>query len=130
MQNPIAAHRLPRHHPTAMRSPPPPFTFLVAVGGGWWNERQQCDVEFVCEETRVLRQRLRKKRLRLTDDERGRRTASDDPRLRQRLATNSKLLTKGEVLNGEISTAPQCGAKKGGRAALRPRRRAKKWGTG
>jgi putative transposase len=49
-----------------------PFQFPVIVLAGWMNQRQQCVIEYLREENRVLREQLGNRRLRFTDDQRRR----------------------------------------------------------
>ena len=49
-----------------------PFQFVVIVLAGWMNQRQQNVIEYLREETRVLRKQLGERRLRFTDDQRRR----------------------------------------------------------
>src|SRR3954471_15573227 len=49
-----------------------PFHFVVIVLEGWMNQRQQDVIEYLREETRVLREQLGDRRLRFTDDQRRR----------------------------------------------------------
>ena len=49
-----------------------PWTFLVVTVAGWIQREQQLAIEYLLEENRVLKARLRGRRLRLTDDERRR----------------------------------------------------------
>ena len=60
-------------HPTLL-------TMLAALLAGWLNDRQQQAIEYLREESRVLREQLGETRIRLTDDQ------------RRRLATKGKLL--------------------------------------
>ena len=67
-----------------------PFHFLLFTFAGWINRHQQRVIEYLQEENRILKEQLRRKRLRLTDDQ------------RRRLAVTGKLLDHkvlGEVAN-------------------------------
>ena len=47
-----------------------PFGFVVIAVAGWMNQKQQHAIEYLREETRVLREQLGTRRLRFTDDQR------------------------------------------------------------
>jgi hypothetical protein len=49
-----------------------PFRFVLIALSGWMNHRQAFVIDYLCEENRVLREQLRGKRLRITDDQRRR----------------------------------------------------------
>jgi hypothetical protein len=49
-----------------------PWIFLVVTVAGWIQREQQLAIEYLLEENRVLKARLRGRRLRLTNDERRR----------------------------------------------------------
>ena len=57
-----------------------PFQLLLFTLSGWLNRRQQMMVEYLVEENRVLKEQLKGRRLRLTDDQR-RRLAAKGKRL-------------------------------------------------
>ena len=61
-----------------------PFQVLLATVSGWMNRRQGEILEYLIEENRVLKEQLKGKRLRLTDDQR-RRLAAKGKRLGRRL---------------------------------------------
>jgi putative transposase len=67
-----------------------PFRFLLTCVAGWMNQRQREAIDYLREENRVLREQLRDRRLRLTDDQ------------RRRLAAKAKGL--GRNLLGEVAT--------------------------
>ena len=54
-----------------------PLQLVLAVLSGWLNAHQAHVVDYLREENRLLKQQLRGKRLRLTDDERRRLAAKD-----------------------------------------------------
>jgi len=60
-----------------------PFRFLATAIAGWVNQQQRDSIEYLREENRVLREQLRGKRIRLTDDQR-RRLAEKAKSLRSR----------------------------------------------
>ncbi len=66
-----------------------PWTLLVVAVAGWIQREQQLAVEYLLEENRILKARLRGKRLRFTDDE------------RRRLAAKGKVL--GRKLLAEVA---------------------------
>ena len=53
-----------------MGSLPPLLTFLLMVVSGWVHRRQLIVIEFLQAENRMLKERLRGKRIRFTDEER------------------------------------------------------------
>ena len=60
-----------------MGSVPPALAFLLMVFAGWVNRQQLIVIEFLKAENRMLKERLRGRRIRFSDDERallGRRT--------------------------------------------------------
>ena len=67
-----------------------PWQILLAALAGWINQLQQEVIEYLREENRVLKEQLRGKRLRLTDDQ------------RRRLAAKGKIL--GRWVLAEIAT--------------------------
>ena len=52
-----------------MRARLDPFSFLVVSIAGWLNQRQQQVIEYLVEETRVLRGQMGPRRLRFTDNQ-------------------------------------------------------------
>ena len=66
------------------------WQFLLVVLAGWINRQQQDVIEYLAEENRVLREQLRGKRIRFTDDQ------------RRRLAAKGKAL--GRKVLGEVCT--------------------------
>jgi len=63
-----------------MNTIPPALQFLLLTFAGWVNRRQQKMIAYLLEENRVLREQLKGRRLRLTDNQ------------RRRLAAKGKLL--------------------------------------
>jgi len=61
-----------------------PLQVLLATVSGWMNRRQGEILEYLIEENRILKEQLKGKRLRLTDDQR-RRLAAKGKRLGRRL---------------------------------------------
>jgi len=61
-----------------------PLQVLISTVAGWMNRRQGEILEYLIEENRVLKEQLKGKRLRLTDDQ-GRRLAAKGKRLGRRL---------------------------------------------
>ena len=53
-----------------MGSVPPLLAFLLMIVAGWVHRQQLIVIEFLQAENRMLKQRLRGKRVRFTDDER------------------------------------------------------------
>ena len=66
------------------------WQFIVVALAGWLNQQQQDIVAYLSEENRVLREQLKGKRIRFTDDQ------------RRRLAAKGKAL--GRKVLGEICT--------------------------
>ena len=67
-----------------------PLQLLLAIFAGWVNREQGQVVAYLVEENRVLKEQLRSRRLRLTDDQRRRLAAKGKPlgrRLLTRIAT-------------------------------------------
>ena len=67
-----------------------PWQLLLVCLAGWINRQQQDVIEYLQEENRVLRSKLKGKRIRFTDDE------------RRRLAVKGKLL--GRKVLGEVAS--------------------------
>jgi len=67
-----------------------PWQLLLVALAGWINRQQQDVIEYLQEENRVLRSKLKGKRIRFTDDE------------RRRLAVKGKLL--GRKVLGEVAS--------------------------
>ncbi len=73
-----------------MRADIYPFQVLVVTLGGWINRHQEPAIEYLLEENRVLKEQLKGRRLRLTDDQRRRLAAKGKSlgrRLLHRIAT-------------------------------------------
>ncbi len=68
-----------------------PWQLLLVCLAGWINRQQQDAIEYLQEENRVLRSKLKGKRIRFTADE------------RRRLAVKGKLL--GRKILGEVATS-------------------------
>ena len=66
------------------------WQFIVVALAGWLNQQQQDIVAYLTEENRVLREQLKGKRIRFTDDQ------------RRRLAAKGKVL--GRKVLGEVCT--------------------------
>ena len=67
-----------------MRADLPPLRLLLVTLAGWINRHQQRVIEYLVEENRVLKEQLKGRRLRLTDDQR-RRLAVKGQRLGRRV---------------------------------------------
>ena len=61
-----------------------PFRLLLISVAGWLNQQQRDAIDYLREESRVLREQLGNKRLRLNDDQRHR-LAAKAKRLRRRM---------------------------------------------
>lgn len=73
-----------------MTTPFHPYQFLLVALAGWLNRHQQAVIDYLIEENRVLKEQLKGRRLRLTDEQ------------RRRLAVKGKAL--GRQLLEEVST--------------------------
>jgi hypothetical protein len=58
-----------------------PFRFVLIAVAGWMNDRQLQMIEYLREESRVLREQLGERRLRLSDNQRRRLAAKAKGRL-------------------------------------------------
>jgi hypothetical protein len=63
-----------------------PLRVLLVTLAGWVNRHQQHVIEYLVEENRVLREQVKGRRLRLTDDERRRPRGEGSPTRSTRLA--------------------------------------------
>ena len=61
-----------------------PLRLLLVTLAGWINRHQQLIIEYLVEENCILKEQLKGRRLRLTDDQR-RRLAAKGQRLRRRV---------------------------------------------
>ncbi len=75
-----------------------PWTLLVVAVAGWIQREQQLAIEYLLEENRVLKARLRGKRLRFTDDERRRLAAKGKVLGRKLLAEVAGIVTPNTLL--------------------------------
>ena len=75
-----------------------PWHLFVAVLAGWINEHQQAAVEYLREENRVLKEQLKGKRLRLTDDQRRRLAAKGKAIGRKALKEIASIVTPDTIL--------------------------------
>jgi putative transposase len=67
-----------------MRPDPSPLRLLLVTLAGWINRHQQQVIEYLVEENRVLKEQLKGRRVRLTDDQR-RRLAAKGQRVGRRI---------------------------------------------
>ncbi len=74
------------------------WQFIVVALAGWLNRQQQEIVEYLREENRVLREQLKGRRLRFTDDQRRRLAAKGKPLGRKLLGQVCTLVTPETVL--------------------------------
>jgi hypothetical protein len=81
-----------------------PWHLLLLILAGWINRRQQDAVEYLLTENRVLREKLGKNRILLSDDQ------------RRRLAFKGKILGRKmlEQLAGIVNSLPGTGTTAGG----------------
>ena len=75
-----------------------PWTFLVVAVAGWIQRDQQVVIDYLLEENRVLKARLRGPRLRFTDDERRRLAAKGKAVGRKLLAEVAGIVTPDTIL--------------------------------
>jgi transposase InsO family protein len=75
-----------------------PVRLLLVTLAGWLNRRQQEVIEYLVEENRVLREQLRGRRMRLTDDQRRRLAARGRPLGRQVLRQVATIVTPDTIL--------------------------------
>jgi putative transposase len=80
-----------------MRRTLDPFRFLAAAIAGWANQQQQDAIEYLREENRVLREQLKGKRIRFTDDQR-RRLAERAKGLGRKALDDIATLVRSETL--------------------------------
>jgi len=78
-----------------MRPSLDPFRFLVTAIAGWANQQRQDSIEYLREENRVLREQLKGKRIRFTDDQ------------RRRLAEKAKSLGRCVLQNVATLVTPE-----------------------
>jgi putative transposase len=77
-----------------------PLRLLLLTTAGWVNRHQQHVIEYLVEENRVLREQLRGRRVRLTDDQR-RRLAARGQRLGRRVLRQvATIVTPDTILRG------------------------------
>lgn len=80
-----------------MRASLDPFSFLIASGAGWLNQKQQHAIDYLMEENRVLREQLGHRRLRLNDDQR-RRLAAKAKKLGRKVLSQVANIVPPETL--------------------------------
>ena len=75
-----------------------PWQILLAALAGWINQQQHEVIEYLREENQVLKEQLRGKRLRLTDDQRRRSAAKGKILGRRVLAEIATIVTPDTIL--------------------------------
>ena len=75
-----------------------PLQLLLATFAGWVNRRQAQAIEYLVEENRVLKEQLRGRRLRLTDDQRRRLAAKGKALGRRLLAKIATIVTPDTIM--------------------------------
>ena len=75
-----------------------PLQLLLATFSGWVNRQQAEAIDYLREENRVLKEQLRGKRLRLTDDQRRRLAAKGKALGRRLLGMVATIVTPDTVL--------------------------------
>ena len=78
----------------AMPSLSHPLQFVLVALAGWMNQQQRDVIDYLQEENRVLREQLRPKRLRFTDDQ------------RRRLATKARTLGRRMLRDMATTVTP------------------------
>ena len=74
-----------------------PFSFLVVSLAGWMNQHQQYVIHYLIEENRVLREEIRNRRMRFSDDQR-RRLAARAKKIGRRLLNEVATIVTPETL--------------------------------
>src|SRR2546422_3247889 len=75
-----------------------PLRLLLVTLAGWVNRHQQQVIEYLMEENRVLREQLKGRRVRLTDDQRRRLAAKGQPLGRRILRQVATIVTPDTIL--------------------------------
>src|SRR4051794_7586794 len=75
-----------------------PFRFVLIAVAGWMNQRELQMIDYLREESRVLREQLGERRLRLTDDQRRRLAAKAKGLGRKLLAEVATIVTPATLL--------------------------------
>src|SRR6266540_6471366 len=75
-----------------------PLRLLLVTLAGWVNRHQQEVIEYLVEENRVLREQLKGRRVRLTDDQRRRLAAKGQPLGRRILRRVATIVTPDTIL--------------------------------
>ena len=75
-----------------------PLRLLLVTLAGWVNRHQQEVIEYLVEENRVLREQLKGRRVRLTDDQRRRLAAKGQPLGRRILRQVATIVTPDTIL--------------------------------
>lgn len=81
-----------------MATVPQPWQILVAAMAGWFTRQQNAVIEYLREENRVLKQQLRRKRLRPTDAQRRRLAIRGKALGRRALTEPASLVTPDTIL--------------------------------
>ena len=75
-----------------------PWQLLAVIVAGRLSEQQQQVIDYLCEENRVLREKLGKRRVRLNDDQRRRLAAKGKALRRRLLAEICSIVTPDTIL--------------------------------
>jgi putative transposase len=75
-----------------------PFRFMLIAVAGWMNQRQLQVIEYLREETRVLREQLGDRRLRFTEEQRRRLAAKAKGLARRVLEEVATIVTPDTLL--------------------------------
>ena len=98
-----------------------PFRFLLIALAGWMNQRQLQMIEYLREENRVLREQLRDRRVRFTDDQSRRLAAKAKGLGRKLLAEVATIVTPETLLRWHRRLIAQKYAGSAKRSPGRPR---------
>ena len=83
-----------------------PLQFLLLLFAGWVNRRQQAVIDYLIEENRVLREQLRGRRLRFTDDKRRRLARKGRLLARRVLDSLNTIVTPSTILRWQAAEKP------------------------
>src|SRR5215510_14496907 len=100
---------------------PPPLTFFLLLFSGWVNRQQQAVIDYLLEDTRVLRAERATRRLRLTDYQRRRLAVKGKALGRRRLGDIAGIVTPDTILRWHRRLVAQKYAGSKTRAPGRPR---------
>jgi len=85
-----------------------PLRFLLLTFAGWVNRQQQQVLEYLVEENRVLKEQLKGRRPRLTDDQRRRLPAKGKRIGRRLLSQVATIVTPDTILRWHVAKCRSC----------------------